>query len=149
MNPDLEREIARLLENYSISDVRQSVNKFVHSQRKRELTVVVNFGMHALPEDLLKGDTFFFSEGNVDLDAENVDETISLLTKRATRFLRGKVWTDVYLIPSGHPLLVVLATLIVYRVTRVNPTIVYYMNGEYFEAKLDVRRDAVGVNTLR
>lgn len=148
MSSILEKKIESLIKEFSIKEVRSAVSKRTALEAKRELTVVVNFGMHALPENILRGDTFYFSEGNVDLDEQNIHETISDLTKRATRFLRGKIWSEVYLVPSGHPLLVVLATLIVYRVTRVNPTILYYMNGEYFEAKLDVRKDAVGVNSL-
>lgn len=149
MSIELDAKLSELIEKYSIKNVRDAVNKQLHIQTRRELTVVVNFGMHALPENVIRGDAFYFSEGNVDLSEDNVDKTISQLTKRATKFLRGKIWSEVYLIPSGHPLLVVLATLIVYRVTRVNPTILYYVNGEYFEVKLDVRKDAVGVNSLR
>lgn len=149
MSSDLDAEIARLLADHSPGELRKSLNRALHRGEDRALTVVVNFGMHALPEDILKGDVFFFSEGNVNLDQSEISETVNDLTKRATRFLRGKVWNKVYLVPSGHPLLVVLATLIVYRITRVNPTVVYYLNGEYSEAEMDIRSSAVGINKLR
>ena len=89
MDKKLEQHIIYLLETYPESVLRSAINKY--SKSERELTVVVNFGMHSLPEDVLRGETFFFSEGNVDLTQEGVGDTISTLTKRALKFLRGKL----------------------------------------------------------
>lgn len=149
MPSDLDHEIDRLLAVYSESDLKNSISRIARRKSPRELTVVVNFGMHALPEYVLRGDTFFFSEGNVDLSSENISGTIQSLSRRALRFLRGKVWEKVYIIPSGHPVLVSMCTLICYRVTRINPTIVYYLDGVYIDAKLDLRGSALRDNSLR
>jgi len=149
MDRILQKKMSALIEKYSVEDIRLALTSIEEAKDERVLTVVVNIGMHSLPEKILRGDVFFFSEGNVELGPESVTDTIKLLTKRALRFLRGKIWNKVYVIPSGHPLLVSMATLIIYRVTRVNPTIVYYVNGEYLEANLDVRLEAVKTNALK
>lgn len=149
VDENIERALRVLLEQYPEASVKSALNRISRESAKKELTIIVNFGMHALPEDILKGETFFFSEGNVDLSAEGVKNTVELLSRRAVRFLRGKIWNKVYLVPSGHPLLVAMATLIVYRVTRLSPNILYYVDGEYREVELDVRADVVGDNTLK
>jgi len=148
MSVELDTQISQLLAQYGESEIKSAMSKIVRSRGPRELTIVVNFGMHALPEEVLRGDTFFFSEGNVDLTPEGVSSTILALSKRALRFLRGKIWERVYIIPSGHPLLVSMCTLICYRVTRINPTVVYYLDGQYIDAKLDIRGTTLKDNRL-
>lgn len=148
MDKVLEKKVSSLIEKYSVEDIRLALTALEESKADRVLTIIVNIGMHTLPESILRGDVFFFSEGNVEIGPDFVTETIKILTRRALRFLRGKIWNKVYIVPSGHPLLVSMATLIAYRVTRVNPTIVYYVDGNYLEANLDVRLEAVKNNTL-
>lgn len=145
---DIDNIVADLLKSYSRSELEKSIKKASLAERRRALTVVVNFGMHALPEDVLRGDVFYFSEGNLDLSKDRVHDTIKDLSFRCVRFLRKKVWNEVYLIPSGHPLLVSLCTLILYRVTRIDPTVVYYLDGEYIDAKVDIRAETVSSNRL-
>lgn len=148
MTGEVQRIIDTLLEEYSEAEIKKALVKSVKRKGARSLTIVVNFGMHALPEDILRGDVFFFSEGNVDLSPDHVQSAMEALSKRALRYLRSKVWENVYIVPSGHPALVVLATLVTYRVTRVTPTIVYYMDGKYNDIKFDVRSDLIKSNTL-
>ncbi|WP_146173259.1 hypothetical protein [Sphingomonas faeni] len=144
MKSDLETAMAELCLTYSKRQVEAALSRVTEEELSGELTFVVNAGMHALPVDILKGETFYFSEGNVDLSQENVKETVKELSKKAVKFLRSRVWTKIYIIPSGHPLLVTLATLVVYRVTRVNPIILYYVDGAYREVAIDVRHDVFG-----
>lgn len=145
---ELERSLEELVNRFGEQAVVRAVNQKSKKNKSRELTIVVNFGMHALPEEILCGDVFFFSEGNLDLSPKNVKDTILNLSSRALKFLRGKIWGKVYLVPSGHPLLVSVATLVAYRVTRINPTIVYYMDGRYNDAEFDIRMDLVKDNRL-
>lgn len=145
---DIEKTISDLLKDYTKRDIQLAIDRVSLRAEERTLTVVVNFGMHALPENVMRGDNFYFSEGNLDLSRNGVNATISDLTKRSVKFLRKKVWNKIYIIPSGHPLLVSLCTLIVYRVTRISPVIVYYVDGEYIDAEVDVRKDAVIKNRL-
>lgn len=146
---DADEVIKNLLQSFSRSDLEKAIKRVSRSESSRPLTVVVNFGMHALPEDVIRGDAFYFSEGNLDLSKSGVDETLRHLTVRAVKFLRKKVWNEIFIVPSGHPLLVSLCTLVVYRVTRIDPTIVYYLDGEYIDAKVNIRGDAVSFNKLR
>lgn len=149
MHEDVDKTLRELLESYPPSVIKSSLNRIFRQSHNNELTVVVNFGMHALPEEILRGDVFFFSEGNVDISSDGVKETVELLSKRAVKYLRRKTWNKVNLIPSGHPLLVAMATLIVYRVTRISPTVVFYVDGDYRDVELNVRADAVRSNTLK
>lgn len=149
MHEDVDKVLRDLLESYPPSVIKSSLNRISRQSHNNELTVVVNFGMHALPEEILRGDVFFFSEGNVDISSDGVKETVELLSKRAVKYLRRKTWNKVNVIPSGHPLLVAMATLIVYRVTRISPTVVFYVDGDYRDVELNVRMDAVKNNTLK
>ena len=148
MIDEVQRIVDSLLESHSESEIKRALSASRKRKGARSLTVIVNFGMHALPEDILRGDVFFFSEGNVDLSAENVQSTMTGLSKRALKYLRSKIWENIYIVPSGHPALVVLATLVVYRVTRINPTVVYYLDGKYNDVKFDVRSEVIKGNTL-
>lgn len=148
MVDDIQRIIDDLVSKYSESDIKKALNKSKKKSGDRSLTVVVNFGMHSLPEDILRGDVLFFSEGNVDLSADGIHTTFETLSRRAVKYLRTKVWEKIYLIPSGHPALVVLATMVTYRVTRLDPTIVYYVDGHYNDVKLDIRAETVKKNSL-
>ncbi|WP_375196353.1 hypothetical protein [Sphingobium sp.] len=148
MTSDVQRIVDELLDRYPESDIRKAIAKSAKRRGERVLTVVVNFGMHSLPEEILRGDVLFFSEGNVDLSDEGIHRTMMELSKRAVRFLRSKVWQKIYIVPSGHPALVVLATLVTYRVTRVDPSIVYYLDGKYNDVDFDIRSETVKKNTL-
>ena len=148
MTSDVQRIVDELLDRYPESDIRKAIAKSAKRRGERVLTVVVNFGMHSLPEEILRGDVLFFSEGNVDLSEEGIHRTMMELSKRAVRFLRSKVWQKIYIVPSGHPALVVLATLVTYRVTRVDPSIVYYLDGKYNDVDFDIRSETMKKNTL-
>jgi hypothetical protein len=148
MADDIQHIIDDLVAKYPESEIKRALNRSRKRHGERALTVVVNFGMHSLPEDILRGDVLFFSEGNVDLSSDGIYATFEALSKRAVKYLRSKIWEKVYLIPSGHPALVVLATMVTYRVTRLDPTIVYYMDGNYNDVKLDIRAETMKKNSL-
>lgn len=148
MAENIQFVIDNLLEKYSESEIKKALSRSKKKAGEKSLTVVVNFGMHSLPEDILRGDVLFFSEGNLDLSPEGISDTFEGLSKRAVRFLRGKIWQNIYIIPSGHPALVVLATMVTYRVTRVDPTVVYYIDGHYNDIKLNIRSETQKNNSL-
>ena len=124
-------ELSRLVERHGIDLVKKAIKKLEKSPR-RELTVIVNSGMHSIPEDVIRGDVFVFSEGQVDLTGDGIDRVLDALIKRAHSFLSGGNWNKVYIIPSGHPLLVVVATLVTFRSTRIDPVIVAYLGSENY-----------------
>lgn len=96
--------------------------------------------MHGIPPEVLRGDVFAFSEGQVNLSSGSIDIVVDELVSRAHEYLSKANWNKVYIIPSGHPMLVVLATLVVFRSTRIDPTIVAYFGAEnYVDVDTDVR----------
>jgi hypothetical protein len=134
-----EADLARIIERNGADFVRDYVRK-VERSKSRELTIIVNLGMHAIPSEILRGDVFAFSEGQVNLSAESIDEIVDELVLRAHSYLSKKNWNKVYIIPSGHPMLVVLATLVAFRATRIDPTIVAYFGVEnYVDVDANVR----------
>ena len=122
-------EIAKLVETHGLADVKAAIKR-VEVRSPKELTVVVNSGMHSIPVDVLRGEVFLFSDGQVDLTIENAEKSLDDLIKRAHAFLSQRNWNKVFLIPSGHPLLVVAATLVTFRATRVDPVVVAYLGSE-------------------
>lgn len=137
-NRSARSELGSLIREYGRDEVERSLREL--DGEDDVLTVVVNRGMHHIPSSVLRGTIFEFSKDHVVLDPENLKDSTTVLLKRAHKFLSSKKWSHVYIVPSGHPLLVVLATLVIYRTLRIDPVIVGYF-GEfgYSELETDVR----------
>lgn len=137
---DLDEAIRSLLSNYSASEISIAARELSKRKRDRELTIIVNEGMHSIPDEFIRGDKLVFSSGNIDLTEENAQDTVSNLMSIAHQTLLQRLWNTVYIIPSGHPLLVVAATMICYRTVRIDPIVVSYFDGQYLDVPLEVRK---------
>ncbi|VXC81696.1 hypothetical protein [Sphingomonas sp. AX6] len=139
LNKKAERELDGIIEEYGVEAVESYLRGL--SAKTHSLTVIVNEGMHAIPSHLLRGDVFSFSSGQVELEPSSVDKTLDFLIRRGHDFLKRKNWNKVYIIPSGHPLLVTTATLLVFRSLRVDPVIVsYFGENSYIDVATNIRK---------
>jgi hypothetical protein len=101
--------------------------------------------LHPIPKRYLRGTVVNFSEGSLALDPVNINLTLRRILKDAASTLSSNRWRNIYLIPTGHPLLSVAAALLVFRITRIDPVVVAYFGEEgYQDVKLDLRNFIFG-----
>ena len=105
------------------------------------LTIVVNQGVHNVPEDLICGELFHASVGNLDFSSrESVHSEFRSVLSNVARKLKSKAWKEVYILPFGPSTLSMQIKLLVYRVTRIESTDLFYMGGsEYFGLVINQR----------
>jgi hypothetical protein len=100
------------------------------------LTIICNRGVHAIPESTVRGEEFTLSEGrSIDTSStESMHQSVSAILAPLARKLKEKNWRQIYIVPSGHPLLYAHAKLMVFQITRIE-TIdsVYVGDGEYID----------------
>lgn len=119
-----------LQQHVSVSRVSQDV-----------LTIVVNQGVHHMPEKYLYGEVFYASEGNLDFSSEaTVYEEYQNVLSNVARKLKSKSWKRIYIVPFGPSTLSMQIKLLVYRITRIESVDLFYSgDGEYFTLELDQR----------
>ena len=104
------------------------------------LTLISNAGVHTIPDRYLHGDTYEVSHGDwVASTPAEVHEELTRLLHGLAHKLRSRPWRQVYLVPTGHPILTVNVKLLVYRLLRINTIDLYYKAGEYIEVHIDHR----------
>lgn len=105
------------------------------------LTLISNAGVHTIPDRYLRGVVYEVSRGDWAVStAVEVREELMGLLHRLARKLRSRPWRQVYLVPTGHPVLTVNVKLLVYRLLRINTIDLYYKAGQYIEVEIDHRR---------
>lgn len=106
------------------------------------LTIVSNVGIHEIPSNLVFGEIYHASEGILDFSNSKTvyDQYIAIIERLHVK-LREKTWTDVYLIPFGHPTLSMLIKLAVFRVLREETKDIFFFgNGKYDLLSIDLRK---------
>lgn len=105
------------------------------------LTIVVNQGVHNIPDDVVRGELFYASEGNLDFSSrEAVHSEFRSVLSNVARKLKSKAWKEIYILPFGPSTLSMQIKLLVYRVTRIESTDLFFMGGsEYFGLEINQR----------
>jgi len=106
------------------------------------LTIVANEGTHYFPENYIKGDKYVFSTGNFDATSEQTVKTfLEDKLVKLSNMLKQKKWAEIYLVPSGHPLLSLQIKLLVFRITRLETIdIAYFGEDGYYTIKINQRQ---------
>ena len=110
------------------------------------LTIVVNKGVHHLPEGKLRGTVFYASEGNLDFSSTgSVEEEFESILEGVTRILKSKSWRQVFVLPFGPCAISMQIKLLICRITRIESIELFYLGGgEYMELKIKQRGIIVG-----
>jgi hypothetical protein len=112
---------------------------------KPSLTVVANAGVHRIPAKYLRGEVFEASYGDLDLSTrEAATKSIGTILIELAGKLREKEWREIYLVPTGHPVLTAQIKTMIYRVLRKNTVDLLYAGGVYFDIDIDQRKLAIG-----
>jgi hypothetical protein len=105
------------------------------------LTIVANKGVHHLPDECVRGEIFYASEGNLDFSSIDAvrKQYVDILAKLASK-LKSASWKEIYIVPFGHNTLSMQIKLLVYRVTRIETTDLFYDGkGGYCDLSIDQR----------
>lgn len=110
------------------------------------LTIVSNKGVHHLPEDILRGEVFYASEGNLDFSSlDTVSVEFRQILGGLAEKLKSKKWKRIHIIPFGPCALSMQIKLLVYRITRIESVDIFYLGeGEYVDLKINQRNVIVG-----
>lgn len=137
-----ERTIAKFVEVFS----EEELVKLLRSKLVEQggvLTIIADQSLHKIPDDLVFGDVYVFSSGNLEAGSDEVvkRELVQRL-KALHHFLKSKRWRAVRLIFTGHALLAAHIKLTVYRVLHLDTIdIGYFGKDGYREVSIDFRRD--------
>ena len=114
-------------------------------ENEHVLTIISNMGVHHIPENILVGEVFVASEGNLDFSTpKSIRKEIDRILGRISTKLKSKKWKHVYIVPFGPCIISMQIKLLVYRVTRIESVDLFYVGGEYVELAIDQREIIVG-----
>ena len=143
---DLVDLIKRLGEEEAFDILRE------HAEQKKPreedvLTIVVNRGVHHLPEKHLRGAVFYASKGNLDFSSpRSVEKEFEQVLVDVTRILKERRWKQVFVLPFGPCALSMQIKLLVYRITRIETIDIFHLGeGEYMD--LEIRQRHIIVDT--
>lgn len=105
------------------------------------LTIVGNKGAHHLPENIARGFVFYASEGNLDFSSgEAVTAEITKIVASVSEVLKAKRWTQIYLVPFGHSVIIANLKLTVYRVCHLETIdLFHHKDGTYSDIQIATR----------
>lgn len=127
----MNSELQALIDKYGINSVRDSVAEY--EEQTFDLTIISNAGLHRISQDVLKGDVYEFTSGNIVLNSQDemkkgLKEPIEKLAEK----LNERLYKNIYLVPTGPAVLALLIKNIVYTITRINSIDLVYTSGQYF-----------------
>lgn len=137
------RELDKLVAEIGYKNACQILEKHKCQvcQVETVLTIVANRGVHHLPENLVSGELFFASEGNLDFSSdESIQKEHEKVLSAVAEKLKSKNWESVYLVPFGPNTLSMQIKLLVYRITRLETKDLFYTdNGKYVVLDINTR----------
>ena len=123
---DLECLIKRIGEEKACDILREHLEQEGRGD-KDVLTIVVNKGVHHLPEKNLRGTVFYASEGNLDFSsARSVEKEFDGILEDVTRILKKRNWKQVFVLPFGPCALSMQIKLLIYRITRIESVEIFH-----------------------
>jgi hypothetical protein len=110
-------------------------------KQKRVLTIVCDEGMHAIPDSIIVGEKYIFSEEPLNIEsAETLSHDLEERVRKLSNFLRKRSWSRIRVVYAGHAILGSLVKHSVYRIThKETEDVVYFGSAGYFQIKLSIR----------
>ncbi len=147
----MPKNLTNLLTEYIQKFGQDSLEKMLTDKlldnEENNLTIIANSGKHHIPEKIIKGEKYIFSEGYFEIqDLKDNDDIIEVIkeelkeniTKLSDK-LRSKTWDKIYLILMGHSINCSHIKHLVYRITRKETLdICYFPEHGYIEIDLNL-----------
>ena len=141
---EINKLLEKAIDSLGAERVAAELKKLGQSDDSNELltlTIVVNAGVHHLPNSLCRGDVYLASEGSLDFSSsESVSSEIKRVLNGVARKLKERNWQLVYLVPFGPTNLSMLIKLLVFRVTHIETIDVFHAGkGMYQDLEINLR----------
>lgn len=145
MKDKTSKIIEEYIAEFGEDHLSQTLSQRLKSEDGYTLTIICNVGVHAIPDSIIRGEKFVFSEGNIDLSGSDIiKQQMSVFLKSLSKKLKEKNWRKIYVVPSGHPMFYANIKLLVYYVTRLETIdLLYVKDGQYLELSIDHREDII------
>jgi hypothetical protein len=117
------------------------LTKHLGNQDEDILMIVANAGIHHLPSKIPRGEIYYARQGNLDFSSiDMVNEQFEEILKNVSIKLKQHSWKDIYLIPFSHSILCIQIKSLVYQITRIETTDLFYDGkGNYSDLKIEQR----------
>ena len=126
---NLGAELLELIQTHGLDTVVGELKSLQMGREGLVLTIVTNKGVHHIPDEILRGDVFIASEGDLDFSSiESVTGEYQGILDRLSKKLKARKWSKIYLVPFGHNTLCMQIKLLVYRVTHME-TVDWFYDG--------------------
>ena len=138
----LAHELSLMVQRHGLANVVKLLRDY--QPRKPDesiLTIICNKGLHPLPAEILIGEIFAASEGNLDFSSkESTQKVIEDILRKTADKVRSKNWDRVYIIPFGHVALSMQIKLLCYRILGTDTVDWFYLNTlGYFPLEIKLR----------
>jgi hypothetical protein len=121
------------------------------SANAEALTIIVNEGVHHLPDEYRRGRVYVASRGSLDFSTpDTIHAEFTRILRDAARVLKSRQWRKVYLVPFGPSTLSMQLKLLVYRVTDLETVDVMHVpHGPRVDIALSLREIIVSADDDR
>lgn len=141
MTPETKNIIKKYISEHGESSLIERLKSSNNNNDNLDvLTIIVNNGIHPIPEKYIHGEVFYATEGNLDFsNKEAIKSCFESCLKQVALKLQQKSWKKVYLVPTGHPNLSLQIKMMIYSILRINSTDLFYSKGDYHELTFEIR----------
>lgn len=130
--------------------VLNKLSELTLSDEPNALTIVCNAGVHRLPNDILIGEVYYASEGNIDFaSSESVLAEYDRILLNIATTLKSSRWDRIYVIPHGPTTLAMQIKLLCYRVLGFETVDWFYASHlGYFKLDIRLRDVSLGAHSV-
>jgi hypothetical protein len=138
----VDKELEYLIGQYGPEATVALLKEEIHRKNAKDtLTIIANEGTHHLPEVYRRGEIYVVTKGNLDFSSvDKVKSQYEIVLSDLSDKLKSQIWHKIYLVPFGHSTLCMQIKLLVFRITRIETTDLFYSgNGNYADLAIDQR----------
>lgn len=144
---ELSKALDQLVGKYGSENVLRKALSYQQEEVSDSiLTIVCNLGPHPLPHEIVRGELFIASEGNLDFSSHiEVEKSITNVLEGVIKKVSSKQWTSIYLVPFGHVTLAMQIKALCHRILGIETIDWFYLSTVgYFPLKLSTRELIMG-----
>lgn len=142
MSSILDEQLNGLITQFGTDEIGKALRRLERLRpSQNSATIIVNEGVHKIPDALLRGEVYTVYRGSLDLTNETglIDQLSDSLSDLAD-FLLSKKWSHIAVVISGHAIVNMQVKLLIYRITHLYTLDwVFDGKGSYLAMEIDLR----------
>lgn len=126
----LQLAVEKLIREHGKEEVLSAAESVeLHDAKSQQLTILCNKGMHPVPTEIVRGELFVASEGNLNFSTpKDVESEIESILSRTAQKIRSRAWQEIYIIPHGHVVISMQIKFLCYRILGVETIDWFYLS---------------------